>query len=279
MKTYSAKPGEVERRWYVVDADGKVLGRLASEIARVLRGKHKPQYTPHVDVGDFVVVVNAERIALTGKKLSDKWFRDHSGYPGGLKSIWYERLLETHPERAIERAVWGMLPKTRLGRKMVKKLKVYRGPDHPHAAQQPEPLDIGAAAGPEASQIRGMATAQETTTQAEARRAAEAEAAEKAKAAEAEAAQAEEQKAEAPEAEEPQAAEAEAQEEAPATAEPEPEAAKAEEPSEEPPADEETPAEPEAAAEPEAEESKAEEGSGSEDAGEAEETEEDEKEA
>lgn len=197
MKTYSAKPGEVERRWYVVDADGKVLGRLASEIARILRGKHKPQYTPHLDVGDFVVVVNAERIALTGKKLSDKWFRDHSGYPGGLKSIWYERLLETHPERAIERAVWGMLPKTRLGRKMVKKLKVYRGPDHPHAAQKPEPLDIGAAGGPSASQIRGMATAQETVAQAEARRAAEAEAD-----------QAEEPTAQEPPAEEPQPSDA-----------------------------------------------------------------------
>lgn len=227
MKTYSAKPGEVERRWYVVDADGKVLGRLSSEIARVLRGKHKPQYTPHVDVGDFVVVVNAERIALTGKKMTDKWFRTHSGYPGGLKSIWYERLLETHPERAIERAVWGMLPKTRLGRKMVKKLKVYRGPDHPHAAQQPEPLDIGAAAGPNASQIKGMAKAQETVAQAEARRAAEAEAAEKARieAAEAkkqaEAAEAKKQ----PEAEQPEAEEPEAAEEAPVAEEPEPEAA------------------------------------------------------
>lgn len=278
MKTYSAKPGEVERRWYVVDADGKVLGRLASEIARVLRGKHKPQYTPHVDVGDFVVVVNAERIALTGKKLSDKWFRDHSGYPGGLKSIWYERLLETHPERAIERAVWGMLPKTRLGRKMVKKLKVYRGPDHPHAAQQPEPLDIGAVAGPEASQIRGMATAQETTAQAEARRAAEAEAAEKAKAA----AEAEEQKAEEPKTEEPKAAEAQPEEEAPTAEEPEPEAAqepeaeepKAEEASQEPPGDEEAPTEAEEEVSGEAEPSA--EGGRDED---AEEAEEDEKEA
>jgi large subunit ribosomal protein L13 len=140
MKTYSAKPGEVKQRWYVVDAEGEVLGRLATRIATVLRGKHKPQFTPHVDVGDFVIVVNAEKVALTGDKLAQKQYRHHSGYPGGLRSLWYEKLLEKHPERAVRRAVWGMLPKTTLGRQQLRKLKVYEGPGHPHAAQRPEPL-------------------------------------------------------------------------------------------------------------------------------------------
>jgi large subunit ribosomal protein L13 len=142
MKTYSARAGDVGRRWFVVDAEGQVLGRLATRIATVLRGKHKPPFTPHIDVGDFVVVVNAEKVKLTGQKLDSKLFRRHSGYPGGLKEIPYRRLLATHPERAIERAVWGMLPKGRLGRQLKTKLKVYAGPDHPHSSQKPEPLDI-----------------------------------------------------------------------------------------------------------------------------------------
>jgi large subunit ribosomal protein L13 len=140
VKTYSAKPGEIGRRWYVVDAEDQVLGRLATRIATVIRGKHKPPFTPHVDVGDFVVVINAEKIRLTGQKLDDKLFRRHSGYPGGLTEIPYRRLLATHPERAIERAVWGMLPKGRLGRQLKSKLKVYAGPTHPHESQKPEVL-------------------------------------------------------------------------------------------------------------------------------------------
>ncbi len=141
-KTYMAKPGEVTREWYVVDASGKTLGRLATEIARILRGKHKPQYTPHVDVGDFVIVINAEKIAVTGRKLDQKRYYRHSGYPGGLRSITLRRQLEKHPERVIRAAVKGMLPKNRLGRRMLKKLKVYAGPEHPHQAQQPKPLDL-----------------------------------------------------------------------------------------------------------------------------------------
>jgi large subunit ribosomal protein L13 len=144
VRTYSAKPGEVPRQWYVVDADGEVLGRLASRIATILRGKHKPYFTPHVDTGDFVIVVNAEKVHLTGNKLDAKQYYHHSGYPGGLRSLWYEKLLEVHPERAIEKAVWGMLPKNSLGRKLLRKLKVYRGPDHPHGAQNPEQLAAGA---------------------------------------------------------------------------------------------------------------------------------------
>jgi large subunit ribosomal protein L13 len=141
-KTYSARPGDVGRTWFVVDATDQVLGRLATRVATVLRGKHKPPFTPHLDVGDFVVVVNAGKVKLTGNKLDKKLFRRHSGYPGGLKEIPYRRLLETHPERAIERAVWGMLPKGRLGRQLKGKLKVYPGPDHPHGSQQPEPLPL-----------------------------------------------------------------------------------------------------------------------------------------
>ncbi len=144
MSTYTAKLPDIDRKWYVVDAEGKTLGRLATEVAKVLRGKHKPIYTPHMDTGDFVIVVNAARIVLTGNKMRDKLFFRHSGYPGGLKVMNYERLLQTHPERAIERAVKGMLPHNRLGRKLVRKLKVYGGPEHPHQAQKPEPLEINA---------------------------------------------------------------------------------------------------------------------------------------
>ena len=143
MKTFSAKPAEVTRDWYVVDATGKILGRLASEIARRLRGKHKPEFTPHVDTGDYIVVINAGKVRVTGNKATDKMYYTHSGYPGGLKAINFERLLAKTPERVIERAVKGMLPKGPLGREMYRKLKVYAGPDHKHAAQQPKALEIG----------------------------------------------------------------------------------------------------------------------------------------
>ena len=142
MKTYSVKAGEIERRWYVVDAQGKVLGRLATEIARILRGKHKPTYTPHLDTGDFVVVVNAEKIELTGRKADQKTYFRHTGYMGGEKFIPFRRMLEKHPERVIELAVKGMLPKNALGKQMHKKLRVYAGAEHPHQAQQPESLNI-----------------------------------------------------------------------------------------------------------------------------------------
>jgi len=135
MKTYSAKSEEVTREWYIVDAEGLVLGRLAAEIAKRLRGKHKPIYTPHVDTGDFVVVVNAEKIALTGKKLTDKMYYRHSGYPGGLKEASAQKMLEKKPEDVLRLAVKGMLPKNSLGRSMLKKLKIYSGSTHPHAAQ------------------------------------------------------------------------------------------------------------------------------------------------
>ncbi len=143
MKTFSAKPAEVKRDWYVVDATGKILGRLASEIARRLRGKHKPEFTPHVDTGDYIVVINAGKVRVTGNKATDKMYYTHSGYPGGLKAINFERLMAKTPERVIERAVKGMLPKGPLGREMYRKLKVYAGPDHKHAAQQPKALEIG----------------------------------------------------------------------------------------------------------------------------------------
>ena len=142
MKTYSAKSGEVSHDWYVVDASGKTLGRLASEIAHRLRGKHKPEFTPHVDTGDYIVVVNAEKVRVTGAKSTDKMYHRHTGYPGGLRSISFEKLIGTAPERAIESAVKGMLPRNPLGRAMFKKLKVYAGDTHPHAAQQPQPLQI-----------------------------------------------------------------------------------------------------------------------------------------
>jgi large subunit ribosomal protein L13 len=142
MKTYSATPKEIERKWFVVDAKGRVLGRLASFVAARLRGKHKPIYTPHVDTGDHIVVVNADKVALTGNKWEDKMYHRHSGYPGGLKSRSAKDLLEKHPTDLVLHAVRGMLPKNRLGRKMLKKLKVYTGSDHPHEAQQPESLQF-----------------------------------------------------------------------------------------------------------------------------------------
>lgn len=142
MKTYSAKPNAVPQEWYVVDAAGKTLGRLASEIAHRLRGKHKPEYTPHVDTGDYIVVVNAEKIAVTGNKSKDKVYHHHTGYPGGLKSITFEKLIDKAPERVLQTAVKGMLPKNPLGRAMFKKLKVYAGAEHPHASQQPKELSI-----------------------------------------------------------------------------------------------------------------------------------------
>ena len=142
MRTYYAKPGEVEREWLVVDATDIPLGRLASEIASILKGKRKPQYTPHVDVGDFVIVVNAEKVKLTGNKLADKRKYRHSGYPGGLKSISIGEMLAKRPERVIEGAVKGMLPKNTLGRAMGMKLKVYAGPEHPHEAQKPRQITL-----------------------------------------------------------------------------------------------------------------------------------------
>lgn len=142
MKTFSAKSEAVQRDWYVVDANGKTLGRLATELARRLRGKHKPEYTPHVDTGDYLVVVNAEKIHVTGRKLEDKMYHHHTGYVGNMKHTHLGKLLNEHPERAIEFAVQGMLPKNPLGRAMFKKLKVYAGPEHKHAAQQPKKLDI-----------------------------------------------------------------------------------------------------------------------------------------
>jgi large subunit ribosomal protein L13 len=144
MKTFSAKPAEVRRDWYVVDATNKTLGRLSTEIARRLRGKHKPEYTPHIDTGDYIVVVNAEKVRVTGNKLKDKMYHHHTGYIGNLKSVPLDKLLETHPERAIEHAVKGMLPRGPLGRKMLSKLRVFAGPEHTHAAQQPLPLDVNA---------------------------------------------------------------------------------------------------------------------------------------
>ncbi len=142
MKTYSAKPDEVNRDWYVVDAADKTLGRLASEIAHRLRGKHKPEYTPHVDTGEYLVVINAEKVRVTGAKATDKMYHHHTGYPGGLKSISFEKLIEKAPERVIQGAVKGMLPRNPLGRAMFKKLRVYAGNEHPHAAQQPQALNI-----------------------------------------------------------------------------------------------------------------------------------------
>jgi large subunit ribosomal protein L13 len=142
MATVSTKPAEVRREWYLVDAQGKTLGRLASELARRLRGKHKTQYTPHVDTGDYIVVVNAEKVRVTGNKLKDKMYHHHTGYIGNLKSISLERLLAKAPDRVITHAVKGMLPRNRLGRAMLKKLRVYAGPEHRHQAQQPQSLEI-----------------------------------------------------------------------------------------------------------------------------------------
>ena len=142
MRTFSPKPSDIQRAWHVVDADGLVLGRMATEVARVLRGKHKPTFAPHVDTGDHVVVVNAAKVVLTAEKAAKKLAYRHSGYPGGLKRRTYADLLELRPEEAVRRAVRGMLPKGPLGRRMLKKLKAYAGPDHPHEAQRPQPLAI-----------------------------------------------------------------------------------------------------------------------------------------
>ncbi|MGI6507342.1 MAG: 50S ribosomal protein L13 [Saccharofermentanales bacterium] len=142
MKTYMPKASEVDRRWYLVDAEGKILGRLATEIASILRGKNKPEYTPHMDMGDFVVVVNADKVVLTGKKEQQKLYRRHTGYPSGLREVPYERMMAKHPERVLEKAVRGMLPKNSLGRAMFRKLKVYAGPNHKHEAQKPEKIEL-----------------------------------------------------------------------------------------------------------------------------------------
>ncbi|MBD9698837.1 50S ribosomal protein L13 [Flavimobilis sp. GY10621] len=142
MRTYTPKPGDVQRDWYVIDATDVVLGRLASQVATLLRGKHKPTFAPHVDGGDFVVIINAEKVALTGNKREQKLAYRHSGFPGGLSATSYSELLEKNPERAVEKAVRGMLPKTTLGRQQLGKLKVYAGAEHPHTAQQPKPYEI-----------------------------------------------------------------------------------------------------------------------------------------
>ena len=142
MRTYTAKPGDVEHQWHVIDATDQVLGRLASQVARLLRGKHKTTFTPNTDTGDFVIIINADKVALTGAKLETTRAYRNSGYPGGLKSVNYAELLATHPERAVEKAVAGMVPKTRLGRAQMQKLKVYAGAEHPHAAQNPQPYEL-----------------------------------------------------------------------------------------------------------------------------------------
>lgn len=142
MRTYSPKPGDITREWHVIDATDVVLGRLAVEAATLLRGKHKPTFAPHMDTGDFVIVVNASKISLSGTKRDTKMAYHHSGHPGGLSAVSYGELLEKDPRKAVERAVWGMLPKNRLSRQLLKKLKVYGGPDHPHTAQQPQPFEI-----------------------------------------------------------------------------------------------------------------------------------------
>lgn len=142
MKSFIAKPHEVERKWYVVDAEGKNLGRLSTEVASILRGKKKPIYTPHVDTGDYVIIINAEKIAVTGKKMTDKMYKRHTGYPGGLREISLEKLLAKRPEEVLRHSIKGMMPKGTLGRQMFSKLKVYAGPQHEHDAQKPEVLDI-----------------------------------------------------------------------------------------------------------------------------------------
>lgn len=142
MGTFSPKPGDITRQWHVIDAADVVLGRLASQTAQLLRGKHKPIFAPHIDTGDFVIIINADKVALTGNKRQNKMAYRHSGYPGGLKKVSYAQLLDTRPERAVHLAVKGMLPHNKLGRKMLTKLKVYAGPEHPHAAQQPKPYEI-----------------------------------------------------------------------------------------------------------------------------------------
>ena len=142
MRTFTPKPGDIERRWHVIDANDVVLGRLATQAAVLLRGKHKATFAPHIDMGDFVIIINADKVALTGKKREQKLAYRHSGYPGGLRSVSYTELLEKNPQRAVEKAIRGMLPKNSLGREVLSKLKVYVGPEHPHAAQQPVPFEI-----------------------------------------------------------------------------------------------------------------------------------------
>ena len=142
MRTYSPKPGDADKKWYVIDANDAVLGRLSAQVATLLRGKHKPTFAPHMDMGDNVIIINADKVALTGNKREQKLAYNHSGYPGGLRAVAYSDLLENNPERAVEKAVRGMLPKSTLGRQQLGKLKVYRGSEHPHAAQQPKPFEI-----------------------------------------------------------------------------------------------------------------------------------------
>ncbi|MEI2617101.1 MAG: 50S ribosomal protein L13 [Thermomicrobiales bacterium] len=142
IKTYTPRESEIERRWYIVDAEGQTLGRLSTQIATVLRGKHKPTYTPNMDVGDYVIVVNAEKVRVTGGKEEKKTYYRHSGYPGGLRQTAYKDMMSKHPERVVEKAVKGMVPRTSLGAQMLRKLKVYAGPNHPHAAQQPMTLEV-----------------------------------------------------------------------------------------------------------------------------------------
>ena len=144
MPTYQPKASEIERAWHVIDADGQVLGRLASEVAQLLRGKHKPIWAPHVDCGDHIVVVNASKVEVTGSKRRDKTYWRHSGYPGGIRSRTFEEMIDRHPDRVVRQAVRGMLPKSRLGRRMIKKLHIYAGPDHPHQAQKPEAYQLKA---------------------------------------------------------------------------------------------------------------------------------------
>ena len=144
MRTYFPKEGDIQARWFIIDAEGQILGRLSTEVARIITGKNKPTYTPFLDTGDHVIIVNAEKIVITGRKEEDKLYRRHTGYPGGLKTRAARFIRAEKPESMIEEAVWGMLPKSRLGRKMLKKLKVYRGPDHPHQAQQPEKVELKA---------------------------------------------------------------------------------------------------------------------------------------
>jgi len=142
VNTYAVKEKEIEREWYLIDAEGKTLGRLASEVAKILRGKHKPIFSPHLNTGDYVIMINAEKVRVTGKKLDEKIYYRHSGYPGGLKSITLREQLKRHPARVLRAAVWGMLPHNRLGRQIIKNLKVYAGSSHPHQAQQPKILDL-----------------------------------------------------------------------------------------------------------------------------------------
>ena len=142
MRTFSVKKEEIDREWYIVDAQGQTLGRLASRIATILKGKHKPIYTPHLDCGDFVIILNADKVRVTGRKMDQKFYYRYSGYPGGLSQISLRDQLDRHPERVLQAAVRGMLPKNKLGRQMIKKLKVYAGDEHPHAAQQPKPLEL-----------------------------------------------------------------------------------------------------------------------------------------